>query len=94
MFFPCIHIGINTIILKYSEEAFIGRVNGVLSPLFMGMMVIGMSVSGVVKIPLTLSGVYTLSGILFLIGSLLVVPLFKVKEEGTNLSMTEKQPQV
>jgi predicted transporter len=60
----------------------------------MGMMVIGMSVSGVVKIPLTLSGVYTLSGILFLIGSLLVVPLFKVKEEGTNLSMTEKQPQV
>jgi MFS family permease len=86
--------GINTIILKYSEEAFIGRVNGVLSPLFMGMMVIGMSVSGVVKIPLTLSGVYTLSGILFLIGSLLVVPLFKVKEEGTNLSMAEKQPQV
>ncbi|MDQ1004457.1 DHA3 family macrolide efflux protein-like MFS transporter [Neobacillus niacini] len=94
LFFPCIHIGINTIILKYSEEAFIGRVNGVLSPLFMGMMVIGMSVAGVVKIPLTLSGVYTVAGVLFLIGSLLVVPLFKVKEDGAaNLSMVEKQPQ-
>jgi MFS transporter, DHA3 family, macrolide efflux protein len=93
IFFPCIHIGINTIILKYSEEAFIGRVNGVLSPLFMGMMVIGMSAAGVVKIPLTLSGVYTVAGVLFLIGSLLVVPLFKVKDEGANLSMAENQPQ-
>jgi MFS transporter, DHA3 family, macrolide efflux protein len=93
IFFPCIHIGINTIILKYSEEAFIGRVNGVLSPLFMGMMVIGMSAAGVVKIPLTLSGVYTVSGVLFLIGSLLVVPLFNVKEEGANISIAEKQPQ-
>jgi DHA3 family macrolide efflux protein-like MFS transporter len=83
MFFPCIHIGINTIILKYTDEAFIGRVNGVLSPLFMGMMVIGMSVAGLVKIPLTLSGVYTISGVLFLIGSLLVVPLFKLKEESS-----------
>lgn len=93
MFFPCIHIGINTIILKYSDEAFIGRVNGVLSPLFMGMMVIGMSVSGLVKVPLALSGVYTLSGVLFLIGSLLVVPLFKIKDEGGAVSFSEKQPQ-
>lgn len=93
MFFPCIHIGINTIILKYSEEAFIGRVNGVLSPLFMGMMVIGMSVAGVVKIPLTISGVFTLSGVLFLIGTLLVIPLFKVKEEGPQIPITERQPQ-
>jgi MFS transporter, DHA3 family, macrolide efflux protein len=81
MFFPCIHIGINTLILKNSEEAFVGRVNGVLTPLFMGMMVIGMSVSGIVKVPLTLFGVYLVSGVLFLIGSLLVVPLFKIKEE-------------
>lgn len=81
MFFPCIHIGINTLILKNTDEAFVGRVNGVLSPLFMGMMVIGMSVSGIVKEPLTLFGVYLVSGILFLIGALLVVPLFNIKEE-------------
>ncbi|MEH7176927.1 MFS transporter [Neobacillus vireti] len=93
MFFPCIHIGINTIILKYTEEAFIGRVNGVLNPLFMGMMVIGMSISGVVKIPLTISGVYTVSGVLFLIGTLLVVPLFKEKDKGPHVQITENQPQ-
>jgi MFS transporter, DHA3 family, macrolide efflux protein len=81
MFFPCIHIGINTLILKNTDEEFVGRVNGVLSPLFMGMMVIGMSVAGIVKVPLTLFGVYLVSGILFLIGALLVVPLFKLKEE-------------
>jgi MFS transporter, DHA3 family, macrolide efflux protein len=94
IFFPCIHIGINTIILKYTEEAFIGRVNGVLNPLFMGMMVIGMSVAGVLKIPLTISGVYTLSGILFLIGAFLVVPLFKVNDGGPALPIAEKQPLV
>jgi MFS family permease len=81
LFFPCIHIGINTLILKHTEESFVGRVNGVLSPLFMGMMVIGMSISGLLKIPLTLSGVYLAAGLLFLIGSMLVVPLFKLKEE-------------
>jgi MFS transporter, DHA3 family, macrolide efflux protein len=53
-----------------------------------------MSVAGIIKVPMTLSGVYTLSGILFLLGALLIVPLFKIKEEGANLSMTEKQPQV
>jgi len=81
MFFPCIHIGINTLILKNTDEAFVGRVNGVLNPLFMGMMVIGMSASGIVKTPLSLFGVYLVSGLLFLIGSLLVVPLFKIREE-------------
>lgn len=81
LFFPCIHIGINTLILKNTDEAFVGRVNGVLNPLFMGMMVIGMSAAGLVKVPLTLFGVYLFSGILFLIGSLLVVPLFKLKDD-------------
>lgn len=82
-FFPCIHIGINTLILKNTQEAFVGRVNGVLNPLFMGMMVIGMSAAGVVKAPLTLFGVYLVASVLFLVGTLLVVPLFKLKDEGS-----------
>lgn len=85
LFFPCIHIGINTLILKNTDEAFIGRVNGVLNPLFMGMMVIGMSASGIVKTPLTLTGVYVLSGVLFLIGTLLTFPLFNLKDENTEV---------
>ncbi len=81
MFFPCIHIGINTLILKNTDESFVGRVNGVLNPLFMGMMVAGMSLSGLLKTPLTLSGVYTVSGVLFLLGTMLILPLFKIKED-------------
>ena len=81
LFFPCIHIGINTLILKNTDEAFIGRVNGVLTPLFMGMMVIGMSVAGIIKVPMTLTGVYLLSGALFLLGTLFTIPIMKLKEE-------------
>jgi MFS transporter, DHA3 family, macrolide efflux protein len=81
MFFPCIHIGINTLILKNSEEEFVGRVNGVLNPMFMGMMVVGMSLSGILKTPVTLFGVYLIAGFLFLIGALLLIPLFKMKGE-------------
>lgn len=40
---PCIQIGINTLILQWTEQEYVGRVNGVLSPMFMGMMVIMMS---------------------------------------------------
>ncbi|MGJ7922828.1 MFS transporter [Neobacillus sp. LXY-4] len=81
LFFPCIHIGINTLILGNTDESFVGRVNGVLNPMFMGMMVVGMSLSGVLKTPMTLFGVYLLSGSLFLIGILLLIPLFKMKGE-------------
>lgn len=81
LFFPCIHIGINTLILQNSDEAFVGRVNGVLNPMFMGMMVVGMTLSGLIKTPVTLFGVYLISGALFLIGTLLLIPLFKMKNE-------------
>lgn len=93
LFFPCIHIGINTLILQNTDEAFVGRVNGVLNPMFMGMMVVGMSSSGILKTPVTLFGVYLISAALFLIGSLLLVPLFKMKNEnavsGTAVEVRE-----
>lgn len=75
--FPCIQIGVNTLILKNTESTFIGRVNGVLNPMFMGTMVVGMSISGIIKVPLTLSGVFLLSGILLIIGVLFTIPIFK-----------------
>ncbi|MGE7666232.1 MFS transporter [Ureibacillus composti] len=85
LFLPCIQIGINTLILKNTEESFIGRVNGVLTPMFMGMMVIGMSISGIIKSSLTLPGVYLTSGILFLFAVLFTIPLFKHKEQKDHL---------
>ena len=52
---PCIQIGINTMILQNTEEAFIGRVNGILNPLFMGAMVLTMSIAGWLKSIMTIT---------------------------------------
>lgn len=73
--YPCIHIGIQTMIIQNTEGAFIGRVGGVLSPMFMGMMVIGMSFSGLLKDAFSLFAVGVISGMLFLVGALLLVPV-------------------
>ncbi|MGE5703839.1 MAG: MFS transporter, partial [Clostridia bacterium] len=81
LFFPCIHIGLNTMILKGTEESFIGRVNGVLNPIFMGMMVLTMSMAGWLKSTFGLVTMYETAGVLFLISMLLLVPLFKIKVE-------------
>jgi DHA3 family macrolide efflux protein-like MFS transporter len=56
--FPSIQIGINTLILKNTEMTYIGRVGGVLTPMFMGMMVIGMSLSGILKSLFSLFAVF------------------------------------
>jgi MFS transporter, DHA3 family, macrolide efflux protein len=77
LFQPCIHIGINTMILKNTDATFIGRVNGILSPLFMGAMVITMSASGWLKQTFSLVAMYEASALLFLVGVLFLVPLFK-----------------
>ncbi|BAU27776.1 putative MFS family arabinose efflux permease [Aneurinibacillus soli] len=83
LFFPCIHIGVSTLILQASEEAYIGRVNGVLTPMFMGMMVVTMSAAGWLKKTITLVGAYEAAGVLFLLGMLTVVPLFRMHVGGS-----------
>ncbi len=50
LFMPCIQVGINTLILQMSEEEYVGRVNGVLNPLFLGAMVITISFAGWLKV--------------------------------------------
>lgn len=77
---PCIHIGINTMILQNSESAFIGRVNGILTPLFMGAMVLTMSISGWLKEALSLVVMYGAASVLFALGIIFMVPLLRNKE--------------
>lgn len=77
LFFPFIHTGITTLILQATREEFVGRVNGVLNPMFMGAMVITMSLAGWLKIQFSLVAMYELAGALFFGGMLLMVPLFK-----------------
>jgi DHA3 family macrolide efflux protein-like MFS transporter len=77
LFYPCIQVGIQTLIMKNIEGAFIGRVGGAITPIFMGMMVIGMSISGYLKDVLSLFTVYATSGGLLIIGALLLAPLIQ-----------------
>ncbi|WP_462408628.1 MFS transporter [Neobacillus sp. Marseille-QA0830] len=77
IFMPCIHIGINTMILKNTEANFIGRVNGILNPVFMGTNVITMTMSGWLKQTFSLVTIYETSAVLFIVGVLFLVPLFK-----------------
>lgn len=87
LFMPCIHIGINTMILQNTEESFIGRVNGILNPLFMGAMVITMSASGWVKSHLPITYMYEASAILLVVGIMVLLPL--MKKETANSSVRE-----
>ncbi|WP_458415028.1 MFS transporter [Schinkia sp. CFF1] len=76
---PCIHIGINTWILQSTEAAFIGRVNGILSPLFTGSMVVTMSVAGILKEQFSLVAMFETAAVLFIIGVVFILPLYNMK---------------
>jgi DHA3 family macrolide efflux protein-like MFS transporter len=82
--FPCIHIGISTMILKWSHESIVGRVNGVLSPMFIGMMVISMSFAGMLKDAYSLVSIYTGAGILFIVGAFAMIPIMNQKAPETS----------
>ncbi|WIG30007.1 MFS transporter [Bacillus toyonensis] len=76
---PCIQIGINTLIIQNSDTDFIGRVNGILSPLFTGSMVVMMSIAGSLKEMFSLSMMYEGTALLFVIGLLFILPIYNLK---------------
>lgn len=77
---PCIQIGINTMLLKHTESSFIGRVNGILIPMYTGSMVVTMSVAGVLKEQFSLVSIYMLSSLLFVVGTMFIMPLYRMQE--------------
>jgi MFS family permease len=72
---PCIMIGINMTIMRNSDSEFIGRVNGILMPLYTGAMVVTMSVAGLLKEMFSLVAMYEAAGVLYIIGLLFLLPL-------------------
>ena len=76
---PCIQIGINTLIMKRTDGAYIGRVNGILTPLFTGSMVVTMSGAGVLKTHFSLTVIFETAAIVFLIGMLFILPIYHLK---------------
>lgn len=79
LFYPCIQGGIQTLIVRNTEGAFIGRVSGAITPVFMGMMVIGMFISGYLKNTISLLAIYAVSGGLIIIGAFVLLPLIVKK---------------
>ncbi|WP_379971291.1 MFS transporter [Ectobacillus sp. sgz5001026] len=78
--FPCIQIAINTMIMQNTEAAFIGRVNGILIPFFMGAMVISMTIAGWLKEALSLVVIFEVATVLFIVGGIIMMPLLKRPE--------------
>lgn len=76
---PCIHIGINTMILQNTESEFVGRVNGILTPLFMGTMVLSMTSAGWLKEMFSLVAIFEMATVMFAIGIIVMLPLLKTK---------------
>jgi len=81
---PCIMIGINMLMLQNSDSEFIGRVNGILMPLYTGAMVLTMSVTGLLKERFSLVAMYETSGLLYIIGLLFLLPLFHLQGDKTH----------
>ncbi len=81
---PFIHIAINTLVLTHAEESYVGRVNGILNPLFTGAMVLNMSLIGVWKSVLPLGTIYAIAAGLYAVGAVAMLPLFKIKQARTS----------
>lgn len=81
LFMPGLQIGINTMILENTDESYIGRVNGILNPLFMGGMVLTMTVSGALKASTSLPVVYLISSALFVFGCIALSAHVKVRNQ-------------
>ncbi|MGO4497732.1 MFS transporter [Paenibacillus sp. 2RAB27] len=84
LFYPCIQVGIQTLIMRNTEGPFMGRVGGAITPIFMGMMLIGMALSGYLKDSTSLLTVYALSGCLLFVGVVLLGPLLRKKQQSTK----------
>ncbi|HEX7056461.1 MAG TPA: MFS transporter [Bacilli bacterium] len=86
--FPGIQVGINTLMLKNSAAEYIGRVNGILNPLFMGSLVVTMSISGLLKNQFSLVSMYEISGALFLLGVVLLLPMHRLIRQSEKTQAT------
>lgn len=72
---PAIFIGNHTLVMQQTEQAYIGRVTGLRTPLMTGAMLITMGCSGLLKQAMSLTSVYALAGACFLVGFLMILPL-------------------
>jgi MFS transporter, DHA3 family, macrolide efflux protein len=77
---PPIHIACNTLILTNAEHSYVGRVNGILNPLFIGGMVLNMSLVGLLKEQFPLGTLYIMASSLFIISAVAMLPMQRIKQ--------------
>lgn len=65
---PGISVGINTLFLQNTEIDFIGRVNGILIPIYTGSIVLTMSLAGSLMKAFSLLVIFQAAALLFLVG--------------------------
>lgn len=87
-FLPYIQIGINTLVFQSTKSEFIGRVNGILTPLFTGAMVLTMSLAGVLKANLSITIIFEFAALLFIIGLVVILPIYNMKLTSTDIENT------
>lgn len=87
---PPIHIACNTLILTNAEESYVGRVNGILNPLFIGGMVLNMSLVGILKEQFPLGMLYMMASSLFIISAIAMLPMQKMKQ-GKQVKVVQMQ---
>ncbi|UFJ43387.1 MFS transporter [Brevibacillus humidisoli] len=72
---PFIQMALSMIMLQNTEQSFVGRVNGLLSPLFLASMIVTMSATGWLTSLLSIVAVYQLAAMLLVIGMGIILPL-------------------
>ena len=74
---PAIFIGNHALVIKHTEQEYVGRVTGIRTPVMTGAMLLAMSSAGVLKNILSLPAVYGLAGCCFLAGALIMIPFYR-----------------
>ena len=83
-FLPYIQIGINTLVLQSTKTEFIGRVNGILTPLFTGAMVVTMSIAGFLMDHFSVTLIFEFAAFLFIVGVAVIFPIYNMKAHNTS----------
>lgn len=91
MVLPAVEIGFNTMMLQNTAESFVGRVNGILSPLFFGSMVVMMSMAGLLKHWFSLPVIFMAAAVLFLVSALVILPIYNAPRKAGRIPAHEPE---
>ncbi|MGO4548537.1 MFS transporter [Paenibacillus sp. 2TAB23] len=88
---PAFQVAIQTLILRNTDEAFVGRVNGMLTPLFIGAMVLTMSFSGLLKDMFSVTVMYELAAVFFIISTVITKSMYRILPRKSTTAAHETQ---